>query len=179
MTASVKSIAPLALCLAWLACAHPQPFQLQGTPAPSITFAASSLGSNWTIRGALNGHVDEYDNGLRVVVYADTIVSNVLKIDPSGGPDSLRVALASGDTARDWRLEQTSDAVPLSMLTKQSGSRRDSADFVIRNVRRSDLSNRWIVFEFRSHFVSSPIAGRRTATTFLHLPRGVLLPSGS
>lgn len=174
----MKSIASLAACLASLACAHRQPFHLQGTPVPSIPFAVSSLGSTWTIRGALSGHVDEYDNGLRVVVYADTIVSNVLKIDPSGGPDSLRVALATGDTARWWRLQETSDAVPVSTLTKQSGSRRDSAEFVIRDVRRSDLSKRWLVFQFRSHFVTPPILERREATTYIHAPRTLLVSSG-
>lgn len=165
----MKRIRVAILCLAAASCVHAKPFELLGNPTRTIPFAASNLQSTWVMRGTLRGHVDVHDNGLRVVAYADTIESVVSKADPSGGPDSIRVALASGDPDHRWRLEKTSNAVLLSTL-----SGRDSADLVIPDVRSADLTREWLVFEFRSRMISAKTYQRGIVTTYLHAPRTLL-----
>jgi hypothetical protein len=157
--------------LALLACSQSPIVRQPGPPLRSLPFAASNTDSPGLIRAALAGHADIYPTSMVVSVVADSVLSLVAKADPTGGPDEIRVGLASGDPRGSWRMDLKSDAVPLAAL---GGSRpfqmRDSVRFVIREVRLSDLPSRWLVFDLSSVLVDQRTRAPTGASNYLHVP---------
>ena len=153
----------VAVCLTIAACARARIPDLE--PGERRAFHASSIDTEFFIRGEFDGVAEIWKDSILVQVTAGRIDSRDRKDDGV----VLRAALASGDTAGRWRLGDASSAAPVSDI------RRDGAGRLLEPLRFSlkrpakRLGEHWLVFVFEAESGERAADGRPLLrTAFAH-----------